>query len=200
MITKSRVVVLSTALSVVLSAPGAAQDPQASCATLPFNIHVEPLLRSAVAALLQHSKTFKRQCLTIAASRGVRVRVAAVAPRALASSVRAHATITRHEYGMVRAVIEIPIASDYAELIPHEFEHVIEVMEGLNLAQRADEGDDVVEVEGGAFETTRARNAGLAASREVYGDTDAPLRRVWRAISARAVPAISRRAGPASRW
>jgi hypothetical protein len=203
-IRKSRVVVLCIGLSIVLTTSGAAQHPKIGCGELPSNIQVEPLLQSEVLLLLRRSETFRRQCVTIAAARRFRVRIVAVTPRSLVSSVRAHATITRYEHGTVRAVIEIPIASDYAELIPHEFEHVIEMIEGVDYSQG---GDGIVEVERGTFETARAIEAGLAASREVHGDTDEAVRRtvrqigrVWRAISARAVPDGRGRAGPASRW
>jgi hypothetical protein len=207
-IRKSRVVVLCIGLSIVLTASGAARDPKIACGELPSNILVEPLLQSAVMSLMRQSETFRRQCVTIAAARRFRVRIVSVSPRSLVSSARAHATFTRYEYGMVRAVIEIPIASDYAELIPHEFEHVIEMIEGIDHAQRAgSSGSGVVEVERGSFETARATEAGLAASREVHGNTDEAVRRtgrqigrVWRAISARAVPDGGGRAGPASRW
>lgn len=201
MIRNSRVVVLCHVLFVLLTVSSAAQDPQVPCADLVANIRVDSLLQPVIASLLRKSKIFRHQWLTIASSRRVRVTIKPLTPGLLGYGTRAHATLTRYEYGLVRAEIEMPIGSDYAELLPHEFEHVLEMIEGINLAQQAESSDGgIAEVDKGTFETRRARDAGLAASREVHGHTDATISRVWRAISSRAVPDHSRRGGPASRW
>jgi hypothetical protein len=200
----SRVVVLCSLLCVPSLA--AVQDAQEVCVEMPANVRVEPMLQPIVSSLLRQSETFRNQCRTIARTHAVRVEIRSAMPRALGSTPRAHATITRYEFGLIRAVIEVPVGGEYAELLPHEFEHVIEIIEGIDLAERADHGDGVLEVGQGTFETTRAREAGHAASREVYGDTDEALRRtgrqigrVWRAICARAAAGQARSAGPPSR-
>jgi hypothetical protein len=65
-------------------------------------------------------------------------------------------------------VIDLPFDRDFAELLAHEFEHVIEQLEGVDLRQRATEPHSGVrKVDGGAFETDRANKAGRAAALEV---------------------------------
>ena len=180
--------------SVVHCARVIAQEIEPACTTLPHSIRISNTLQPVVAELLRKSGTFRRQCARIAATRKVRIDVIANgAPRAIA--VRARATISRYSYGLVKVVIEFPAAADYFELLPHEFEHVLEQMEGLDLPALARAGDRrVVEVEEGTFETTRAREAGLAAAAEVRAEPDPvitgagrALSRIWRGLSSRAV-------------
>ena len=208
-----RVVVLFM-LSVLVALPPAAASAQsagacpqdaapASTGPPPSNIKVDDLLQPPVSALLAKSAFFKQQWDTINASRITRVAVLARIGIQDDSRVRARAQITRYAYGSLRATIEIPAAVDLTELLPHELEHVIEQIEGLDLpalAQRR--GVGVVEVRRGVYETERARAAGLQVLREVYDRTDpgvaaalGGLGRLWRALTpgtpARAVPAAS---------
>jgi hypothetical protein len=166
---------------------------------VPSNIHVGDFLKPSVRTLLNKSQTFRHQCDVIAAARMVRVLLVAVPAPRLSSDPRARATIGRHAHGLMRAVIEMPITGDHSELIPHELEHVIEQIEGLDLAALARAGDErVTEVADGVFETARARAAGLAASREAHGfvRNDPPvthgvriITRIWRGLSSRATRA-----------
>jgi hypothetical protein len=163
---------------------------------VPSNIQVGDFLKPSVRTLLDTSRTFRRQCDVIAAARMVRILLVAVPEPRLSTAPRARATIGRHAYGLMRAVIELPVTGDHSELIPHELEHVIEQIEGLNLAALARAGDDdVTEVANGVFETARARAAGRAASREALGfvQNDPPgihgartIMRMWRGLSSRA--------------
>jgi hypothetical protein len=65
------------------------------------------------------------------------------------------------------ARIEIYTPQDYAELIGHEFEHVVEQIEGVNLSTLAAEDSDQARrnVDGG-FETARALKAGRRVEAE----------------------------------
>ena len=65
------------------------------------------------------------------------------------------------------AEIDLPVIG-LAELLAHELEHVIEQMEGVNLARLAREYAPLVSRdEVGAYETARATAAGRAAAAEV---------------------------------
>jgi hypothetical protein len=76
----------------------------------------------------------------------------------------------------MQAVIEIPISPDMVELLPHELEHVIEQLDGVDLVALAAAGTDgVSEVDPRIFETARARAAGRAVIRELFGGTDPAL-------------------------
>ena len=199
----SRAVRPFVVLSVVLGLAGpppvtvAAQEVAAARPPLSARIEIDPLLQPAVSALLHTSPTFVRQCARIAAARHVRLIVLATpAPREQLAP-RARSVITRHVHGAIRAAVEIPINGEIAELLGHEFEHVLEQIEGLHLPSLVRDGsDEVFEVQTGVFETARARAAGRAVAAEAEGDTDAfiiaaasRVTIVIRALRARAVRA-----------
>ena len=158
-----------------------------------INIRVDDVIQPLVSELLLKSETFRRQWDIITASRFIHVTVVSRIGLQDADSVRARTEVTRYEYGAIRATIELPTAMDLTELLPHEFEHVIEQLEGLDLralAQRHAKG--VAEVRTGVFETARARAAGLQVYWEVYGRTDPAVEaalgavgRAWRALGSR---------------
>ncbi len=157
-------VVLSVASTTTLRA----QAPETLPASLPSNITVARALAPAVDELFRRSGTFRRQCALIGAAAHVRVQLLDAPPRRQASAPRAYASINRYHLGLVRAVIEVPVIAEHYELIPHELEHVIEQIEGINLPDRARTGaDGTVDVAAGVFETRRAREAGLTARREM---------------------------------
>jgi hypothetical protein len=149
---------------------------QGSTDLLPLNVQFDNVLQPVATLLRRKSKTFERQCAVIAARRSLRVVVIATPPPRDLSGPRARSTITRHLYGALRVVIEIPITSgDLAELLGHEFEHVIEQIEGIDLTALARaNAPDVLEVQEGVFETARARKAGLLVSQQSNADTDEP--------------------------
>ena len=150
-----------------------AQDAAAPHVELPASIRVSTVLQPSVSALLRKSATFRQQCARIAAARHARVRIVATAGPREQLAPRARGTITRHSYGALRAVIEIPVSGDHAELIGHELEHVLEQIEDLDLPALARAGRrDIVEVHAGMFETARAKAAGLAIAYEARGGTD----------------------------
>jgi hypothetical protein len=199
----ARFVVPAVCLSFTLFLPGLvfAEAPDHLCRLLPPTIQMSPSLRPVVMELLRRSPTFARQCATIAAARHVRITIVVVPPSELARAPRARAVINRHAHGLIRALIEIPATADFAELLPHEFEHVIEQLEGLSLsALHAAGHPGVVEVQTGVFETTRARNAGRAAARE-FRDTADPVLAASTSSVARALGGMApRAAGPGTSW
>jgi hypothetical protein len=160
-------------------APGFAQttpcphDAQPASSRQPSNFHVDEILQPLISALLARSDTFRRQWEAVNASTLVRVRVLSTMAMQDRSGARARSQVSRYAYGSLRATIEIPSGIEITELLPHELEHVIEQLEGLDLRALADRGDDgVAEIRPGVFETARARAAGLQVLREVYGEFD----------------------------
>jgi hypothetical protein len=140
----------------------------------PVNIRVDDVLQPLVSALLAKSETLRRQWKIITASRLIRVTVVSRMGMQDTASARARTEVSRYALGAIRATIEIPSGADVTELLPHEFEHVIEQLEGLDLRALAQQHvRGVVEVRKGVFETARARAAGLQVYREVYDRTDA---------------------------
>ena len=156
------------------------------------NFHIDEILQPLVSALLAKSDTFRRQWDTINASPLIRVRVLSIIGLQ-DNGARARGQVSRFAHGSIRATIEIPSAADVTELLPHELEHVIEQLEGVDLqglAQRGEQG--VVEVRRGVYETARARAAGLQVVREVYAGFDpavsaafSGVKRLFRAFGAR---------------
>jgi hypothetical protein len=192
-----RLVVFRVLLIVALvqAMPVLAQAPDLSCSELPRHVEVSDYLKPAVATLLRKSPTFRHQCEILAASTRVRIVLLGVPPPYQSTAPRAKATMHRYSYGLLRAEIEIPLTSDHTELIPHELEHVIEQLEGLDLPSLSRDGDDrVMRVTDGAFETRRAQAAGRTAAREVRGDDTDPavsttmraIGRAWRGLASRA--------------
>jgi len=174
------------------------EERAAGCVPLPANIQVGAWLRPVVTMLLQKSETFRRQCAIIAAAPHVRVVITAVNPsRPL--EARARASITRTAWGRLDVLVEIPILGDYAELLPHEFEHVLEQIAGMDLPALARAGTPgIFRLRDGAYETARARAAGLAAAAEVRGDTDQAVAAAARGV-ARVTQAIGSRSTRAAR-
>lgn len=155
-----------------LSMEGTAQTrqtsiEQAECGQVPGNLSMENGFRPIVEKAIAQAPTIRRQCATIAAAPHVRVVVRLQLGRLLGGA-RAQATITRYEHGALFAEIHIPVCVNQIEMLAHELEHVIEQIEGVNLAQRVEvRGSGVSRMADGAFETKRAEAAGRAAADEV---------------------------------
>ena len=129
--------------------------------SLPFNIDAGSL-EPVVLGLLRRSATFQRQCLRIAATIVLRVRVR-VAPRL--QGARGETTIQRYEAGSLRANIVLVFGADYVELLAHEFEHVLEQLDGIRLSEQGPDNRAWLTASG-AFETARALEVGVRARQE----------------------------------
>jgi hypothetical protein len=69
----------------------------------------------------------------------------------------------------IRADVHLPPGTDYSELIGHEFEHLLEQVEGLDLRRLARvRGSGVWSVERELFESDRAQDAGRIVAAEFY--------------------------------
>ena len=160
---------LTTLLMVGTPGLTAAQSPAdpADCTHLPLNIRADRALVPIIEQALSQSPTIRRQCQTIAGVASVRVDVHLRSGRLIAGA-RAEGRIVRYEFGAITAEIFIPVCVDQMEMLAHEFEHVIEQIDGVNLAHRSEvRGSGVSRLSDGAFETTRAKAAGRAAAQEL---------------------------------
>lgn len=142
------------------------------------NIHIPAEAQSSVSDALDKSPTFRRQYDEISATRSVVVYVY-VDDRELDASVRARTTIRKYSSGLILAMVSLPRdSSDRVELLAHEFEHIIEQIERVDLDALARcDAKAAWKRSDGAFETARARRAGIAAAAET-GSTQgrSPLR------------------------
>jgi hypothetical protein len=160
--------------AVLMAAVGAAQAGRAEESPVPsrLNIHIDAPLRPAVAEMLRSSATFRRQWDALA--KGHRVHVAVfMTSGPLEGTCRARTTMRRYSSGLLLAVVHIPPLGDYPELVAHEFEHVLEQVEEVDLAALARSGSSGVKRRpDGAYETTRARNAGLTVAAELRANAE----------------------------
>jgi hypothetical protein len=167
------VVVLLTVLAAsegtgLAGAPGGA-GREAPGNTLTTAIVVSPFFGQLVEELLGSSATLRDQYDRIASAPRVRVWVEPMYGRPAERAARA--TISRSVSGVLLARVEIatPLrAVEYAELLSHELEHVLEQIEGVDLSAAARErSDGVSRLADGSYETERARRSGRAAALEV---------------------------------
>ena len=159
------------------------------CRTLPSNIVVEAPLRPTVSNLLARSRTIRAQCVRIAAAPLTRVTIV-VSVAEMGADARARSFARRYASGLLIVDVRIPPASgEFAELLGHELEHVLELIDGIDYRAAADSGRRTGVVRTGThntFESDRAQRAGRAAAAEVQdGRAPAPWRAALRFARAR---------------
>jgi hypothetical protein len=122
---------------------------------LPDNIAVATAYQDVVEDMLRRSPTFRAQCARIGAARS-QLRV--VVRRSLLAPRQAAVTHVTRQGGRVEAEVEVSPFGDQPRLIAHEFEHVIEQLDDVDLAAMADRPGTGVRSDpnSGFFETERA--------------------------------------------
>lgn len=152
---------------------------------LPPTIRLEDDLEPIVRRVLEYSPTFRQQCRILAAAPTLRATVQLRLRRPGSGEMRARASFRDRPSGGVIATIELGDATVLTELLAHEFEHVIERLDGVDLREMARHGE-ARQLADGAFETRRAILAGLRVSGEVVDNTPDRLREttgsIWRAM------------------
>ena len=142
--------------------------PQFSEARLSPNVAIAPALQSIVAAMLRDSVTFRRQCARLAASPSILVTVddAVIPDRA---PFRAATDFSVDSRGQVIARVRLGSRTDVEARIAHEFEHIIEQLDGVDLrslARRETAGVHPVYADT-HFETERAIAIGRRVAQEI---------------------------------
>jgi hypothetical protein len=132
-----------------------------------------PALEAVVQKMLQRSPTFRAQWQTLAAHPELHI---AVRIGAQLQPYRARTVVCRYEHGLIVAVIELPPADNRVELIAHEFEHIIEQLEGMNLRRLARDSSAGVYDLGYGYETERAFRIGRQVARECRGSNPRGLK------------------------
>src|SRR5689334_11706013 len=158
------------ALCVAMPAGDARGEP-VQVPGVPANLEVDPILRPTVIWLLDRSPTFQRQCLRLGAARGVSVRLF-LQPSRPGGDADGLTQVRRDAASrLVRTEIGVMLMSSphkQMELIAHELEHVIEQLDGIDLASLERRGVSGVAVVGSQhFETARAVAIGRQVRREV---------------------------------
>jgi hypothetical protein len=115
-------------------------------------------LEAQITRIYERSPTFRSQCARIRDAGNLRVTV--VIDTDIPSHCRAFSVIQR-QGGRIRAEVHLPPSTDHSELLAHEFEHILEQIEGLDLRTLARiKGSGVREVQDDLFESDRAQSAG----------------------------------------
>ena len=137
----------------------------------PQNLVVAAMYRPLVESMLRQSPTFRRQCVRIAAAAPSLTVHLAITKPSPGYDVRATTHMTRDANGRLSAAIQIAPLHDVEELIAHEFEHIIEQLDGVDLAAHAAQRHTGVFATGhrrDIFETMRARRAGRKVVSELW--------------------------------
>lgn len=140
--------------------------PQITSAAM-TNLDTSDSLRKVIESMLQASPTFRRQCARLAAESRLTIEVALVAVEPSRTS-RATTQFAVGVGGLLVARIMIGPAGPVDELLAHEFEHVLEQLDGVDLeslARRQATGVSVVD--GSRFETVRAATVGRQVAEEI---------------------------------
>lgn len=135
-------------------------------AALPSNLDFSAVFRQDALTMLRLSPTFRTQCTRIARTPHLSV----IVRRSIL--VPADAAVTRIERrasGGLEADVQIGLIGDPIKLIAHELEHVLEQLDGVDLAAMAARRDTGVYTtpKHGYFETARAIAIGERVVREV---------------------------------
>jgi hypothetical protein len=150
-----------TIAAMVFAGSTVSAGPAYSCGALPPAIQADPFLESVVAAVLAASPTFSLQCQRIADTRFLTVSIRPL-PRREDACCRARTTIRRYPSGAMIAWVEIPALRtrlEHAELLGHEFEHILEQIDQVDLDAQTGRGG-ASRLGDGSYETARARRAG----------------------------------------
>lgn len=154
-----------TAVLLLMFGGTIAAEPQQCRRTLPANIEVAHDLARVLERIYRRSATFRAQCERIASADNLRVTIRI--DTAIPSRCRAYTIVQRRGYDIV-ADVRLPPTNGLIELIGHEFEHLLEQIEGLDLKRLARiKGSGVREIEREVFETDRAQVAGRLVAAEM---------------------------------
>jgi hypothetical protein len=137
-------------------------------AHLPDTVHVADDLRGPVDTMLRRSPAFRSQCRQIARAPQLYARVK-IDPLIVNKHYRARSTICRLTSGAIVALIDIAAVGDPTELLAHEFEHLIEQLDGLELRDLARRRQGAWHSDDEMFETDRAIRMGRMVLDEVRG-------------------------------
>jgi hypothetical protein len=135
---------------------------------LPANILIPDLYRPAVAAMLRYSPTFRTQCNRLARKPDLQIVVTtSLLPRMDGDG--AFTRIVRRPDGGMEAGVQLGVLGDPVLLLAHEFEHILEQLDGVDLVSMASRtATGVRQVPGSEhYETDRAIAIGRRVADEV---------------------------------
>ena len=133
--------------------------------SLPSNVTMPADYDDLIDAMLRTSPTFRAQCTRIAHASQLHI----VVQRSLGAPPQSALTHLVRQGDRLDANVEIGLFGDVVLLIAHEFEHIIEQLDGVNLTAMADRSGTGVRTDPrtGQFETDRAVAVGQRVAHEV---------------------------------
>jgi len=131
---------------------------------LPCHLLAHESLRPLLDELWSRSATFRTQCRRLASAHAVVLLHTATAKE---TPWNAESRIGVLSNGRVMARVRVRAGRESVEVIAHELEHVLERIDGVQLALDAARPGTGTTLAGGAFETRRATDAGRRAAKEV---------------------------------
>jgi hypothetical protein len=118
--------------------------------------------------MLERSPMFRRQCLRLAAAPHLAVVVRITHPNTAGPRAR---TQIRRDGSQLTARVEINPYGDFTELLAHELEHIVEQLDGIDLAVKSNVArSGVRQCADGTFETSRAVRVGTLVALEARRD------------------------------
>lgn len=133
----------------------------------PRTVKVDADLRGSIEQMFATSATFRRQCERLDNEMKLVV-LLNLDPGLPTLRFRARSTIRRYTSGLLIVTIVVAPASDQSEWIAHEFEHVIEVLDGERLPEAAARSvHGVWQSVDGMVETERASTVGRTVLHEM---------------------------------
>ena len=137
-------------------------DGFASLRTVSLPLSMQP----GVTAMLRRSETFREQCQRLSDAPLLIVRVE-IDPLLVTGTYRARTVFRRYSSGLLLANVSVGPGGKQAEWIAHEFEHILEQLDGVDLRELAFHGRDGVWFSGpDVIESERATRAGRAVLEE----------------------------------
>ena len=132
----------------------------------PSNVVIPSTFNADIEVMLQSSPTFRAQCDRIALATRLHV---VIRQSMLAPAQSAVTQLSRQPDGRLDADVQVGPLGDPVLLIAHEFEHIIEQLDGVDLEAIAGrQGTGVrADPKSGHFETERAIAMGRRVAREV---------------------------------
>lgn len=141
-------------------------DPAACPPTLPANIDLPRDLERVLAKIYRGSATFRGQCDRIAGARALSVTLQL--DTNIPSSCVAFTRFQKKGHAVYADVHVPPASRMMAQLVGHEFEHIVEQLEGLDLRMLARVSKSgVYQTSFEVYESTRAQRVGRSVAAEV---------------------------------
>jgi hypothetical protein len=158
-------IVIALGVHIIANAKDHHQNSEACARTLPANIDLSRDFERTLARIYRRSATFRGQCDRIGAAETLSVSIQI--DTAIPSTCMAFTRFRRKGLELYAEVHVPPTGLTMPQLVGHEFEHIVEQLDGLNLrALSRIRGSGVYLSSPDVFETIRAQYAGRSVARE----------------------------------